>query len=104
MEAKLALSESRHDSGEMFNIYGPYLHGLHYIVYKQNRLACLEHRELKKNHRERKNVWEWQYTFSLKFEKGSAFFFCYNPRGVIICEFYIRSLIVHCIKISTFRM
>lgn len=35
-------------SGEMFNIYEPYLHGLHNTVYEQNRLARLKHRELEK--------------------------------------------------------
>lgn len=49
-------------SGEILKIHGLYLHGLHYIIYKQNRLVCHEHRELGKNQTRR------------KFESGSTYF------------------------------
>lgn len=51
-------------SGETLKICGSYLHGLHYTICKQNRLVCLEYRELGKNREKRR-----------KFESNNTFFF-----------------------------
>lgn len=65
MEVKLILRVDM-ISGEILKICGPYLHGLHCTVYKQNRLVCLEYRELENNQNRR--MFEW-HIFSSKFEK-----------------------------------
>ena len=82
-------------SGEILKICGSYLHGLHYTICKQNRLVCLEYRELGKNREKRR-----------KFESNSTYFFfsSYNSGKLIFCEFSVGSLIVHCITMSTFQI
>lgn len=57
-------------SGEILKICGSYLHGLHYTICKQNRLVCLEYRELGKNREKRR-----------KFESNSTYFFFFPKFG-----------------------
>ena len=92
-------------SGETLKICGSYLHGLHYTICKQNRLVCLEYRELGKN-REKRRKFESNNTFFFsKFGKREYFFFStYNPGKLIFCEFSVGSLIVHYITMSTFQI
>lgn len=73
--------------GEILKICGSYLHGLNYIVYKQNKLVCLEHRELGKIREKRRSFESDNRYFRQNLRRRTLVLFsCYNPRRVIICE------------------
>ena len=93
-------------SGEILKICGSYLHGLHYTICKQNRLVCLEYRELGKNREKRKFESNSTYFFFSKIWEmmRMLFFSSYNSGKLIFCEFSVGSLIVHCITMSTFQI
>lgn len=105
IEVKLVLWESIRDFWRNIKNMWVYLHGLHYTVCKQNRLVCLEYRELGET-RERRRKFESNrtYIFFKIWETRIIFVSCYNPGKVIFCEFSVGSLIVHYITMSTFQI
>lgn len=60
-------------SGEILKIYESYLHELHYIIYKQNRLVCLEHRELGEIRERRRNIESENIHFHQNLRNNSTF-------------------------------
>lgn len=78
-------------SGEILKIHGLYLHGLHYIIYKQNRLVCHEHRELGKSRQEESLRVEVHIFFkNVKNNENTFFFFPLQLRKgdilSVLCE------------------